>query len=251
MTVIGPGQTETKKREQDYFVRFNTGQRLEHIVLMVSFIVLSVTGLAQRYSTADWGQFVIFNLGGIEYTRLIHRGFGILFTLSIVYHLTYASYAVFGRHARPSMVPTLKDARDVVASLRYGFGFSDRPPQFGRFDYRQKFEYWGMIFGSMVIIVTGFILMYPYVITAVLSGQFVAAAREFHGYEATLAVLTIVVWHFYEVIFRPGIFPGDLTIFTGKISRKRMLEEHPMEYAELAESGKAGPAPAGAEPAGE
>ncbi len=131
------------------------------------------------------------------------------------------------------MAPTLKDVRDVVTTLRYSFGFAANPPQFGRFDYRQKFEYWGLIFGSMIIIITGFILAFPLAFTRVFPGQVVAAAVEFHGYEATLAVLTILIWHFYDVILKPSIFPADTSIFTGKISRKRIEEEHPLEYAEL------------------
>ncbi len=228
-------ETAAQRRAQpDYVVRFNRGQRIEHIVLMITFVVLAVTGLAQRYSGAAWGEWVILHLGGIGFTRLIHRAFGVVFTLSVLYHFSYLAVALFRRRLRPSMVPTLKDFRDVVGSLRYSFGLTKRPPRFGRFDYRQKFEYWGMIFGGMIIIVSGFVLMYPLVVTRVLPGELVAAARVFHGFEATLAALTIVVWHLYDVVFKPGIFPGDVSIFTGRISRRRQVEEHPLEYPELA-----------------
>ena len=131
------------------------------------------------------------------------------------------------------MMPTLKDVRDVIALLRYSFGFADKLPQFDRFDYRQKFEYWGILFGSTIMIISGFMLAYPLVVTNVLPGQLLAAAGEVHGNEAMLAVLTIVIWHLYDVILKPGIFPADTSIFTGKISRKRMLEEHSLEYSAL------------------
>lgn len=222
-----------EKALPEYFVRFTLNQRIEHIALMITFTVLSVTGLAQRFYQAGWAEWVILNLGGIGYTRLFHRIFALVFILSVAYHFSYVGYALFVRHARASMVPTLKDFRDVVGAVRYGLGFSARPPQFGRFDYRQKFEYWGMLFGSMIIIITGFFLAFPVAVTRVLPGQVIAASVEFHGFEATLAVLTIVIWHLYDVIFKPGIFPADTTIFTGKISRKRMAEEHALEYAEL------------------
>ena len=217
----------------EYFIRFSVNQRVQHILLMVSFIVLSVTGLAQRYYTTGWGEGIILGLGGIEYTRLIHRAFGLLFTLIIGYHLWYLDYVLFLRHSRASMLPNLKDFHDVITTVRYSFGFAEKPPQFGRFDYNQKFEYWGLVFGGMVITVTGYILAFPLTVTRVLPGQIVAASVDFHGYEATLAVLTIVIWHLYDVIFKPGIFPADTTIFTGKISRERMLDEHPLEYEEL------------------
>ena len=131
------------------------------------------------------------------------------------------------------MLPTLKDFQDVVGSLRYGFGFTDKHPEFGRFDYRQKFEYLGVMFGSVVIIVSGFFLWYPVAVTQIFPGQFVAAAKEFHGNEAMLAVLIIVIWHLYDVMLKPGIFPADTSIFTCKISKERQKEEHRLEYAEI------------------
>ena len=233
MASIPVEEAPAVKTQPDYFVRFNLGQRIEHVALMVSFTMLSVTGLAQRFYTAAWAQWVIGVLGGIGYTRLIHRGFAVLFILSIIYHLGYVAYSLFIRHSSPSMLPTFKDFRDVVATLKYSFGFTDRPPQFGRFDYRQKFEYLGVLFGSVIIIVSGLFLTYPVLVTQIFPGQVVAAAKEFHGNEAMLAVLTIVIWHLYDVMFKPGIFPADTSIFSGKISKKREIEEHPLEYAEL------------------
>ena len=235
-------ETPAVKSEPDYFVRFNLSQRIEHIVLMVSFTMLSVTGLAQRFYTAGWAQWVITALGGIDYTRLVHRAFAVLFILSIVYHVAYVSYLLFGKHVKPTMLPTFKDFRDLVDTLKYSFGFTDRQPEFGRFDYRQKFEYLGIMFGSVIIIVSGFFLTYPVLVTHIFPGQFVAAAKEFHGNEAMLAVLTIVIWHLYDVVFKPGIFPADTSIFSGKISREREIEEHRLEYAELVgeEAGEGG-----------
>jgi formate dehydrogenase subunit gamma len=217
---------------RDSFLRFSPIQRTEHAVLMVTFVMLAVTGLAQRYSTVGWSAWLILHLGGIAYTRLIHRGFAVIFMLSALFHFGYIAYSYFIKHRNLPMLPTLKDFQDAIGALRYAFGFTDRSPQFGRFDYRQKFEYWGLIFGSTVIIVTGLILAYPVAVTTFLPGQVVAAAVEFHGFEATLAVLTIIIWHLYDVIFRPGVFPADTSIFTGKISRERALEEHPLEYTE-------------------
>lgn len=217
-----------------YFIRFSTSQRVQHVVLLLTFVVLSVTGLAQKYHNAGWADWVILRAGGIENTRLIHRIFGLMFTATAVYHFASLAYLLFVRHSRWSMVPNLKDVRDIVSVLKYHLGLEHAHPHFDRFDYRQKFEYWGIVFGGAVIIASGFTLMYPIEVTEVLPGQFVAAARELHGNEATLAVLTIVVWHLYEVIFRPGIFPIDTAIFSGKISKERMLEEHPLEYARLA-----------------
>ncbi|MBI2831627.1 MAG: cytochrome b/b6 domain-containing protein [Chloroflexi bacterium] len=233
ITIESEKATSIARNKVDDIVRFSMNQRVQHEVLMVSFIILSLTGLAQRFYTAGWAEWLIINMGGIAYVRLVHRIFGLLFILSAVYHFVNLGFYVYVQHGKPTMVPTLKDFRDVVQMLRYGFGFADRPPQFGRYDYRQKFEYWGLMLGSIVMIFTGFILAYPVSFTNVFPGEFVAAAKEFHRNEAMLAVLTIAIWHLYDVIFRPGIFPVDMSIHTGKISRERMLHEHPLEYAEL------------------
>jgi len=212
--------------KKERVLRFTPAQRAEHIILMVTFIVLSVTGLAQRYYTAGWGEWFILTFGGIEYVRLIHRAFSVVFILQALYHLVYVAYSFFIKHRKMTMVPTLKDFRDVITELKYSFNFGDQPPEFGRFDFRQKFEYWGLLFGSFVIITTGLILAFPVAATRILPGQMVAASVEFHGFEATLAVLTVVIFHLYDVMFRPGIFPADTTIFTGRISVERMMEEH-------------------------
>ncbi len=221
------------KTRTEYFVRFSANQRVQHILLMVSFIVLSLTGLSQRFYTTAWGSWFILTFGGMHNMRLVHRGFGLLFTLIFLYHFGYLAYQLFVKHARPTMVPTLQDFRSIVTTLKYSFGFAEKPAGFGRFNYSQKFEYWGMIFGGFIIIATGFILAFPLLVTRFLPGQVVAASVEFHGFEATLAVITIIIWHLYDVILRPAVFPADTSIFTGKISRKRLAEEHPAEFERL------------------
>ncbi len=223
-------------RQSPDFVRFNLRQRLEHIVLMITFVVLAVTGLVQRFYTVGIAQSIILGLDGIQTTRLIHRGFALIFTLGIVYHFALITFQYFVKHQKLSMLPTLQDFRDIVTELEYGLGLKVERPRFGRYDYRQKFEYLGLIFGSVIITLSGMVLAFPILVTKLLTGQVVAAAVEIHGWEATLAVLTIVVWHLYEVIFKPGIFPADVSIFTGRISRDRMKEEHYLEYLERTKS---------------
>ncbi|MBI2869810.1 MAG: cytochrome C [Chloroflexi bacterium] len=221
-------------------IRFQPHQRIEHLVLIVTFIALAVTGLVQRYYSVGLSQWLISVMGGIETTRLIHRGFALVLTLGIAYHLAWLDYRLFTRHARPSMLPTFQDFRDIVNELKRGLGLKAAPTHFGRYDYRQKFEYVGLICGSLILIVTGFILAYPVAVTRLFDGQVVAAALEFHGYEATLAVLVILIWHLWDVVFKPGIFPGDTSIFTGRISPERLREEHYLEYAELTRKAPAG-----------
>ena len=137
---------------------------------------------------------------------------------------------VLGRSAL-AMVPRPKDFRDAVVTIRYYLRMSDERAQFDRFDYKEKFEYWGLVFGGLIMITTGFLLLFPILATKVLPGQVIPAAKLAHGNEGLMAFLVVVVWHLYNVLLAPEIFPMNRTIFTGKISRERMRHEHPLEYA--------------------
>ncbi len=214
-------------------MRFGLRPRLEHIILMITFVALAVTGLAQKYYTASLSQWLLDQVGGIGNLRMMHRTFAAVLVLGMVYHLGLVFYSVFIKHNNPAMLPTLEDTRDTINQLKRDLGLKAPKPQYGRYDYRQKFEYIGLMCGGAILIVTGFILAFPVAVTSFVSGQVVAAAVEFHGNEATLAVLVITIWHLYDVVFKPGIFPGDVSIFTGRISKKRMMAEHAREYAEI------------------
>jgi formate dehydrogenase subunit gamma len=219
--------------DTEWVVRFNVSQRLQHLVLAVSFVGLVITGLPQKYTDWPLATWTINQLGGIDSARLIHRSFAVAFVLLALYHVLEIGFMAVRGRLRPTMVPNLKDVFDALTMLRYSLGLASTPPRFDRYEYRQKFEYWGIVFGTTIMITTGLTLWFPIVVTKVLPGEFVAAAREAHGSEATLALLTIVTWHLYSVVLSPAAFPGDLSIFTGRISRERMKEEHPLEYRRL------------------
>ena len=213
------------------FVRFNLSQRIEHILMMVSFTILVVTGLPQKFYGDGWAQAMMMTLGGIEIVRLVHRACAALFVLEGIYHIGYIGSLVASGDFSPSMIPGVRDVRDAINTLKYCIGTSSVMPKFGRFDYRQKFEYWGVVMGWLIMVSTGLIMIFPAQATQLLPGAFIPAAKEMHGGEALLVLLIVVTWHLYGAHLNPQRFPGDTSIFTGKISRERMLQEHPLEYA--------------------
>lgn len=219
--------------KQKYMTRFSVRQRVEHFVVMVLFLILALTGFPQKFFEAGWSQWVVALLGGIDRVRWLHRLSGILFALVATLHLGVVLSRAAMKQMNLSMIPTRKDFRDAIITLRYYLGVSEEQAQFDRYDYRQKFEYWGLILGSVVMIITGFILYFPIFFTSIFPGEIIPVAQVAHSSEGLLAFLVVIVWHVYNAHLNPDVFPFDASIFTGKVSEERMRHEHPLEYARL------------------
>ncbi|HSM91567.1 MAG TPA: cytochrome b/b6 domain-containing protein [Anaeromyxobacteraceae bacterium] len=216
-----------------YIRRFSPKQRLEHLAAMAVFIVLVLTGLPQKFFTTGWADAIVGLFGGVDPMRRIHRTAGVLLAASTVLHFASAIGALLSRRVPLAMIPTRKDFEDAVGALRFYLGTSRVHPQFDRFDYRQKFEYWGLVMGNLIMIGTGFLLIFPVAVTKVLPGVAIAAARIAHSNEGLMAFLVITIWHIYNSVLAPEVFPFDAAIFTGRISRERMEHEHPLELARI------------------
>ncbi len=222
----------------EYIQRFSVRQRIEHLTVMVLFLVLALTGFAQKFYEAPWAVWTITAIGGIYRVRWIHRAAGVLFTVFAIVHISIALFAVLTRRARPSMIASRKDFQDAVTMLRYYLRISDKQARFDRFDYRQKFEYWGLVLGGMLMIATGFMLLYPVIVTRFLPGEFIPVAQVAHSNEGLLAFLVVIIWHIFNAHLSPGVFPFDKSIFTGKVTREYMMKEHPIEYARMMGQGE-------------
>ncbi|MHB9090033.1 MAG: hypothetical protein ACYC7H_01315, partial [Chloroflexota bacterium] len=134
------------------FVRFTLSQRIEHLLLIVSFTVLMLTGVPQKYHEADWAEASIGLLGGIEVVRSVHHLAAAMFVIEGVYHVFALTYGLVLKRARPSMLPSPRDVQHAIHMVLYFLGFTKTQPRFDRFDFRQKFEYWGVVWGGAVMI---------------------------------------------------------------------------------------------------
>ena len=218
------------------FLRFTVDQRVQHWLLVLSFMALLLTGLPQKFDDYDASLRIIDTLGGIDNARLLHRLFASLFVIESVWHSAEIGLLIARGRFRPTMMFSWQDFRDVVQMLRYSLGWTPDKPAFDRYDYRQKFEYWGIVFGAIIMIATGATLWFPTYVTRILPGELVAASKEMHSGEALLAMLVIVIWHFYDIALSPMVFPLDTGMITGMISRERLEEEHPKEFERIIEA---------------
>jgi cytochrome b subunit of formate dehydrogenase len=231
-------QTNTAPAPVQVPKRFSVLQRIEHIVLVVSFTTLGLTGLAQKFSSNEIAAAIIQLLGGIENVRIIHRVAATILALETIYHIIVLAYKTYVRRTELGMLPGPKDALDALDVLRYNLGLTKAHPKLPRYNFAEKAEYWAMLWGTAVMGLTGFILWNPIVAAKILPGQFIPAAKAAHGGEAVLAVLAILVWHFYNVHLKSL----NKAMFTGKMTPHQMEEEHGEELERLA-AGKVRPAP--------
>jgi cytochrome b subunit of formate dehydrogenase len=222
------------------YVRFHWTQRVEHVVLILSFTTLAVTGLVQKYTGAGVSQAILQALGGIENARTVHHVAATVMMFEAIYHVAGMGYKVLVRRTRMTMLPTLKDVRDGVQSLLYNVGLRKHRPQGDRYTFEEKAEYWALIWGTAIMGLTGFMMWNPIATTNWLPGQVIPAAKAAHGAEAVLAVLAIILWHMYGV----HVKQFNKSMWTGTMSEEEMLHEHPLELADL----KAGTAHAAIDP---
>lgn len=218
---------------QEAIRRFSRTRVAEHALLIVTIGLLALTGLSQKFHYVGASQWVILKLGGIDNVRIIHRFAGAAFLVHMLVHMAAATVGVAVKRWRPSMMITRKDFSDAVHNIRYYAGLENRPALCDRYDYKQKFMYWSILTGGLLMIATGLVLWFPVTAARYLPGEMIPVAKALHTNEALLIFLLLAIWHIYDSIFSPDVFPLDASIFTGYISRKRMAREHPIELARI------------------
>jgi cytochrome b subunit of formate dehydrogenase len=225
------------------YQRFSVSDRIEHWAEMAAFFTLGLTGLIQRFSTSPIALRIMDGLGGIENVRIIHRVAAVVLMLAVIYHIGAAGYKIYVKRQPIKMLPNLRDVTNAWGWVMYNLGFRKNHPQEDRFTFAEKFEYWAFVWGTIVMGLTGFALWNPIATSNLLPGVVIPAAKIAHSLEAVLAVLAIVIWHFYNV----HIKMFNKSMFNGKMSEEEMLHEHPLELADI----KAGVDKPPPDPAGE
>jgi cytochrome b subunit of formate dehydrogenase len=226
-----------------YYVRFDRIDRLMHAILMVTFIGCALTGIPLIVADHEWAQALARMFGGIRAANVIHRiCAGIMIVVFVAHVARVFLFAIrsgdwLGLVWGPnSMVPNLKDGRDIVAHFKWFLGKGARP-KFDRYTYWEKFDYWAVFWGMFIIGGSGLLLWFPFFFSQFMPGWVFNIATLVHGEEALLAVGFIFTIHFFNGHIRPEKFPMDPVIFTGRISEHEMQEERAEEYARLVREG--------------
>jgi len=207
-------------------IRMSLSQRVQHLLLLTSFIVLVLTGFALKFPDS-W--FAALLGMGEHVRRIAHRSAAVVLIVTSVFHAFYLALSPDGRRSLRALLPGAKDVTDAWRSMLYYLGLTSDKPEFGRFNYAEKAEYWALVWGVIVMATTGVMLWAKVIVGNRLPRWWLDAATAVHYYEAVLATLAIVVWHFYQVFFDPDVYPMNWAWWDGKMPMELYREEHGLD----------------------
>jgi cytochrome b subunit of formate dehydrogenase len=236
---------ENTNTQEKQYIRFTRLNRILHAFMIVSFISLALTGMTLKFSYTGWAYTLSHIFGGFEFAGYIHRfAATVMFSIFFIhiFELIFNQRKKSGSFAAllsgpNTMLPTKKDYRDFLGSIKWFIGLGERP-KYGRWTYWEKFDYFAVFWGMVVIGSTGLMLWFPEFFTMFLPGWLLNVATIIHSDEALLATGFIFTVHFFNTHLRPEKFPMDIVIFTGRMTVEELKEDKPEEYEALAASGE-------------
>lgn len=219
-------QKARREQAQAGLRRFTTGQIVQHGILLVTFVVLAVTGFLLAYPDMAWSR-LLAGLGLSESVRrLVHRGAAVILLATGLYHVVWIWATPYGRAELKRILPRPRDLSEIVQSLAYYLGRRESLPAAGKYDYPAKIEYWAVVWGTLVMGVTGLILWFPVLATSFLPFWAVKVSEVVHLLEAWLATLAILVFHFFFVFAHPDVYPLSLSMWNGRITEEEARHRH-------------------------
>jgi len=216
------------------YLRMTSGERLQHAALTVSFTLLVITGFMLRYPESWWVAGIRrVSVRAFDLRSQIHRVSAVVMVAASLFHLGYLIFTPRGRQLLRDLWWRRRDLKDPIALVRYNLGLSAEKPKFDRFSYIEKAEYWALVWGTIVMAVTGVVMWFDNFFIGLFTKLGYDVSRTIHFYEAWLATLAILVWHFYFVVFNPDTYPMNMAWLTGRLTEREMEEEHPLELQRL------------------
>jgi predicted CXXCH cytochrome family protein len=210
--------------------RFTKNEVIQHLLLLISFITLAITGFALKYNQSWWAE-MLRTLGLSETVRqYIHRGAAVVMIAVGLYHVIYLIFTARGRDVLVNLIPKWSDVVEARDNILYYLRIKKTKPKFDKYDYTEKAEYWALIWGTIVMGATGFVLWFPTVVGDWAPTWLIKVSELIHFYEAILATLAILVWHWFFVIFHPHEYPMSLTWMDGKMTLHTYRHHHEKHF---------------------
>ena len=207
--------------------RFDTAQVIQHAMLVTSFAVLVISGFMLAYPDTWWGRLMV-DLGvSEEIRRWTHRVAAIVMIAASILHVFWMFGTKYGRAEFQRIAPKMRDVREVIQNMKFHLGASDRPAAFAKYDYPAKAEYWALVWGTVIMAVTGLMLWFPVLTTSFLPGWTLKLAEIIHLFEAWLATLAIIIFHFFYVFGHPEVYPLSFSMFHGGMREDVAKHHHP------------------------
>ncbi len=219
-------------------------ERIQHALLATSFLVLVWTGFALRYPEQWWAQILVRWESRFPVRGTVHRVAAVVLIATSILHVITLLTSPRLRRRWQELWPKRRDLTEAVAQLAYNLGLTNRRPLLSEHSYVEKIEYWAVVWGTAIMALTGIALWANNWVLAHLPKSVLDFASTVHFYEAVLAALAIVVWHFYTVIFDPDVYPMDTAFLTGWSPRPRVVSRHREELGRAAPVSEAATAPA-------
>jgi formate dehydrogenase gamma subunit len=227
-----------KKRSPDEVLRFTVAERVQHLMMMISMIVLALTGLSLRFHQTFWGSWLIRLEGGLAGRGWIHRAAAVVLIGVAVYHHFYVLLSPRGHRLLQDYLPRSGDLGRFLQGFRFSMGWRESRPDWGKFNLFQKLQYLGVVVGVTTMILTGFVLWLGPPVIALIPKWLLDLTLIVHGGEGLLIFILLFFWHMYNVHLSPGNFPMNWSWITGRISRTKCQEDHPAEFRRLLAEGE-------------
>jgi len=226
-----------RQETSEVAVRMNLGFRIAHWGVMASFPTLVLTGFALKYPESWWSRPLTMWESNAGLRGGLHRTAAVVLIAATLYHFIHLALKQRDRRFLTAMIPRIKDATDILDVFRYNLGLTKEEPRFAKFNYAEKMEYWAFLWGTVVMGLTGFLLWFNNFTLRHFPKWVADAATAVHWYEALLATFSILIWHFYLVIFDPAVYPMDTAWLNGKIPADHYRHTRPGYYRELGRAG--------------
>ncbi|MCJ7498551.1 MAG: cytochrome c3 family protein [candidate division Zixibacteria bacterium] len=222
-----------KEAKEGTVIRFNRGEIIQHLLLLITFATLVISGFALRFPDAWWAKWMLRSEAGAHFRSDVHRVAAVIFILVSLYHIYYLISTKRGRAQLRALFPTPNDLSLLIQNINYQLGLVKERPEFDRYAYMEKAEYWALIWGTIVMVITGFPMWFENFFLKYMPTWLLNVFKAIHFYEAILATTAILIWHMFFMIFEPESYPVNFGMMFGRITEKELEEKHPAEYERL------------------